>query len=133
MAAGLHYFYFVSIDRIVINSDQIRIRIEGVSEFGLSWTHQNNLPLSRIFREKYLQSNNNKKIPLQNVHLTVCSQLFTNLFLKNATFLHIVAVLNTLPNVKHPDETLCEEALLILFIFTCNFKRSLCKTYLMII
>ena len=36
-------------------------------------------------------------------------QLFTKLFLKNATFLHIVAVLNTVPNVKH-DETLSEEA-----------------------
>ena len=36
-------------------------------------------------------------------------QLFTKLFLKDATFLHIVVVLNTLPNVKH-DETLSEEA-----------------------
>ena len=46
-------------------------------------------------------------------------QLFTKLFLKDATFLHIVAVMSTLPNVKH-DETLSEEALL--FIFSCNFK-----------
>ena len=53
-------------------------------------------------------------------------QLFTKLFLKDATFLHIVAVLNTLPNVKH-DETLSEEA--YFFIFTCKFKRSLCKTF----
>ena len=29
VAAGLHYFYFVSIKSIVINSDQIHIRIEG--------------------------------------------------------------------------------------------------------
>ena len=29
MAADLHYFYFVSINSIVINSDQIHIRIEG--------------------------------------------------------------------------------------------------------
>ena len=39
-------------------------------------------------------------------------QLFTKLFLKDATFLHIVAVMSTLPNVKH-DETLSEEALFI--------------------
>ena len=36
-------------------------------------THHYNLPLSRIFREKYVLSDNNKKITIRNVHLTVCS------------------------------------------------------------
>ena len=73
-------------------------------------THHYNLPLSRIFSEKYWQSNNNKKKSQFEIFIwPYAHQLFIKLFLKNATFLHIVAVLNTLPNVKH-DETLSEEA-----------------------
>ena len=104
-----------------------KLRKKWFNGASLAWTHHYNLPLSRIFREKYVQSDNNKKISQFEMFIwPYAQQLFTKLFLKDATFLHIVAVMSTLPNVKH-DETLSEEALL--FTFPCNFKRSLCKTY----